>query len=264
MQKKYKVLIILLSLIVALIFLACVISFFSNSNFEKEDIENMFNLDTEDYIEVGKYKGVKCELHEFDIKYDVAIEIERDLARHKAKVLTTAFVLKYTDYKSVDEYKSAIKKRILKENELSQKKEVVDKVLDKISKKSKLNNYPQGLYKYLIKSQEDKDEINAEIRGLELEQYYSTIGFNEALREEYIENNSKKLVKRILILEYIADKEDIEITDKEVKDKVNDIKKGYQKSSKLLENRPLDIEFEARYSILLDKVGDFLYRNSKF
>jgi trigger factor len=178
----------------------------------------------------GDEKEVKVIIPEDDKNKDMAgKEVTYKVKIHEIKEkelprLNDDFAKIVGNYKSLDELKKNIKENLEKKAETMSKDNYEYELLEKVASVCKVE-IPEVLIKREIDYMMKNLESDLKSKNISLKDYYKTIKVDEKkLREEY-RSTAEQRIKKELILDKIAKEEKIEVDDKEIKEKINDIAK---------------------------------------
>ncbi len=124
-----------------------------------------------------------------------------------------AFVAKNSDYKTVSEYKEGTKKKLAQ----NKKDSAGYTAFETLTKDAKVTNTPKSLEDKWRKIISNDLEMRAKQSGMEVDSMLSMYGMD---KESYLKESVANQIKQILAVEYIVQKEGIEITDQEIKDEI--------------------------------------------
>ena len=128
-----------------------------------------------------------------------------------------------TDEKSLkEELKKTIEAR--KEREIENK--FMDEVLDKAVENMKVEIPHQMIHDELDRMIHQYEE-NLQMQGITLEQFYKFTASNEQALKDQMHPEAEKRVASRFLLEEIAKKENIEVTDKEVEEEIKKLSESY-------------------------------------
>ncbi|MGI6279238.1 MAG: trigger factor [Acutalibacteraceae bacterium] len=161
-------------------------------------------------------------------------------------------------FKSVEAYEKDLKMRAIKQY-----------LLDTVLANSKITDYPKEDLDYLYENERkrfENDIINQYSQyNIKFSDYLEAMGYTEEQFEtEFLENKIKPMMKDQMPVYYIAKTEGIEISNKDIDDKI----KEYVKSIGRDDVKADDVrEYYGNYYfeqiVLTEKVMDFLYENAK-
>ena len=180
--------------------------------------------------------------------------------RKQAPEYTEAYVKKNTDYKSKKEYEKAVKKQLKEQKENTALREQKNAIWTKVLDKTDVTKYPEDMVDRYKQAFSDQADYYAEQYGMDraqfLSQYYQAKDENEFAAK--IEDSAKALVKQEMLVEYIADKEDITYTDEEAEELQKNIEsQGYDEEAVQRETGR-NMEEYIHIELLYEKVQDFL------
>ena len=180
----------------------------------------------EEYVENLKGKDVEFTVKVTGLKKRVLPEMNEDFFKD----------LGYENVKTEAELKAEIKKHLLEHKEADAENKYIDELLRKASENIEVEINPE-----IIENEQNRmiDDYrnNLKMQGLSLEQYLQfTKSSIEDLKKQ-IEPEATSRVKIRYLLEEVSKKENVEVTDEEVKEEVNRISTAY----KVPENEVIDM-----------------------
>lgn len=194
-------------------------------------------IDTFEEQLIGKNIGEETEVNvTFPEEYQ-AEELKGKAATFKVTVkeikykelpeLDDDFVQDVSEFNTVDEYKADVKAKITerKENEAKAAKE--DAVIEKIIDSSKME-IPQPMVELQLDNMVQDYARRLQQQGLSIEQYMQYTGLTVDKLKEQMEPQAMKRIQSRLVLEAIAAKENIEVTDADVDKEIEEMSKMYQ------------------------------------
>ena len=170
---------------------------------------------------------------------------------------TDEFVAKNTEYSSSEEYEEAIREELIVEAQQASEDEAGSSALAQAVENAKIEGYPQALYDYTYQDTREICEGTAQMFGLEIDEviqdYYGAENLEEAVLDA---------VNETMVIQAIAKKEKLEISEKDFEKEAENLSAEY--GYETLE------EFEEDYSrteleliLVREKVLDFLYESSE-
>lgn len=168
-----------------------------------------------------------------------------------------SFVAEISDYTTIEEYEKALREELL----VSAKEEAVmaagEDALAQAIENATVDGYPQAVYDQCYNETVESYQFYAEMMGVDFDELLS-----EYVSEEDLADITVSTVYEVLVVRAIAEKEGLEITDKNYKEEAEALAAEYEYDS--LE------DFEADYGqtsivnmLLREKVVDFLYDSAK-
>ncbi|MGN1112561.1 MAG: trigger factor, partial [Acutalibacteraceae bacterium] len=145
------------------------------------------------------------------------------------------FVKDVSDKETIDEYKEELKgevaQRLQKESENDVENQITDKLVELIE-----GEIPQAMYSNEVNEMLREFDMRLRQQGMDLDTYMQYTGMNvEALAGGYREQAEKR-VKLRLILEKIAEKEAIEVTDEDVEKEYARLAEAYKMEVEKVKN----------------------------
>lgn len=169
------------------------------------------------------------------------------------------FVKTVGNYKTLDDFEKDIKDKLKKQVEMINKNNYERKLLEKVAEACEAK-VPKILIEreveYMMKTLED----DLKSKDLSLQDYYKSIKTDEEKVKKEYEIVAEKRIKQELVLDKISQVENIQVTEKEVKDKIKTIAKEMKQDPLKVEatfkkNNNLD---GLKENIKREKIIDFL------
>ncbi len=161
--------------------------------------------------------------------------------------------------KKLDELKKSIKENLQKEKEQASKQKTEIAMLDKILEKTKIGDLPEMIINNEAQSMMEEMKTQIESQGGKFDEYLKSINktYGDLLLE--ITPNAIKRLKTALMIREIAIKEKIEVSEKEIDEKIEELLKKYKGYEKV-EERVKEPSYRAYLSntIINQKVIDKL------
>lgn len=221
--------------------------------------------------EVGE-KGIKLDLafppdysneslQGKDVEFTVKI---KSATRPEQPEFNDEFAQSQGDYKTTEEYEKAVEKNVYnekkKEADSSQQTEIWSQVLED----TKVKKYPQDMVDHYVECFDEQIDYYAEQYGTDrdtiISQYYGVSSEKELKKQ--LKDYAKVLVKQEMLIEYIAEKENISYTKEEAESLQSNIEaQGYDEESVERETgRNMD-EY-VHIELLYEKVLEYLQDNA--
>ena len=167
--------------------------------------------------------------------------------------LNVDFVKTVGDYKNLDDSKKDIKDKLMKQIETLNKNNYELKLLEKVTDICEVK-VPKVLIEreveYMMKSLED----DLKSKDLSLQDYYKSIKTDEEKVKKEYRIVAEKRIKQELVLDKISQTEKIEVSEKEVKDKIKTI-------AEEVKQEPLKVEATLKKNNNLDGLKENLKRD---
>ena len=216
-------------------------------NDEEKDVNVKF---PEDYFSkdlAGKDATFKVKVHE--IKKKELPELDDEFAKD------------VSEFDTLEELKNSIKQRLINENVQKAKYEKEDAVMKVVTSEMKAD-IPTGMVDVEVDNMVKDMEQRMSYQGLKLEQYLKMLNKTESEFRKEFEPQAIEAIKSRLALEAIIKNEKIEVTEREIKDKLEEMAKNYGKTADELEKNE-NIKEYIKQGIENEKAIGFLVENAK-
>ena len=224
-------------------------------NDEEKDINVKFPDEYFSKDLAGKDATFKVKVHE--IKKKELPELDDEFAKD------------VSEFDTLKELKDSIKERLEKDNEQKAKYEKEDAIMKVITEGMKVD-IPAGMIEAEVDNMVKDMEQRMSYQGLKLEQYLKMLNKTEAEFKKDYEPQAIQAIKSRLALEAIIKAEKIEVTEKEIKEKLEEMAKNYGKTAEELEKNESikdyikqGIESEKAISVLVDNSKEVAKKKSK-
>ena len=196
----------------------------------------------------GKEVVFKVKIHE--VKTRVLPELNEDFFNDLG-------VENVNSEKELEEYASSL---IKNRKELELENKLIDEILEKVSKETEIE-LPEELVHEEVHRMMDSYNQKLQMQGLSLEQYMQfTNKTMEDLENELKDEASKNITYRYM-LEHIAEKENLEISEEEIKEETTRLAQMYQMSEEELIGAFGGVEM-VKYDLKMRKAIEFLKENN--
>lgn len=202
---------------------------------------------TEDYVDedlAGKTADIEVTLNEIMLENKPEYNDE--------------FVKTNLGFDTIAEYEESLKKDLLSEKEEEYKTESVSEIVQKIIDNSKFGDYEKKTYEACEEEYNSGNEQMAAMYGMELADYEELMGITADAKKQDI----VAMVHERQVVEAIAEKEGIKVSDDDIKKLAEDnyAEYEYDSADKFIEDYGKEY---LTYYLLSEKVYDFLYDNAK-
>ncbi len=154
-----------------------------------------------------------------DASFDVAL---KEIKVKQRPELDDDFAVEASDYETMDELRVSIQEELAEQKETSVENDFREELIKTASENAEVN-----VTDTLIDEQLDQmfQRLNQSIsqQGMDVEDYLGYMGTDEEGWREQNRETAAERAKELLVLEAIADVEDIEVTDEEIDEEVNEI-----------------------------------------
>lgn len=183
--------------------------------------------------------------------------------RDKVPEYDLDFVKNTTEYDSIEAYEDAIEKELYESKESEAISNQQTELWSQALENTKVKKYPQNIVDHYIEFNSKQIDDMAESYGMTREELLSSYDFGD--EEEFAavnEDSSKLRVKQEMLIEYIAEKEGLEYTDKEANKMIEEFESmGYD--DEMIESQTgRSVDDYVRIELLYQKVLEFLLDNA--
>lgn len=193
-----------------------------------------------------------------DAKFKVKIN---EIKKKELPKLDDEFAKDVSEFDTLKELKEDIKNKQKEKNDEKAKYETQDAVIKAVCENLEVE-IPSGMIE--LETENMLRDMNQRLsyQGLKLEQYLQMMGKTEEdIKKEY-EPQAIEAIKFRLALEKIIESEKIDVTDKEIKEKLEEMAKNYGKEAKELEENE-NIKNYIKDGLKSEKAIEFLVKNAK-
>ncbi|MGP3777234.1 trigger factor [Halanaerobium saccharolyticum] len=179
-------------------------------------------------MKVGEEKSVEVTFPEdyhaddlagADASFDVLL---KEIKVKQRPELDDDFAKEASDYETMEELRVSIEEELAEQKENSAENNFREELIKKASENAEVN-----MTDTLVDEQLDQmfQRLSQSIsqQGMDVEDYLGYMGMDEEGWREQNKETASERAKELLVLEAIADVEDIEVTDEEIEDEVNEI-----------------------------------------
>lgn len=197
----------------------------------------------------GKDATFECTIHEVKEK--------------KLPEINDEFIadIKIENVKNVEELRNYEKTTLLNQKSAQAKNEFIGKVLDSVAKDSKVS-IPEEIINNQAASHKKDMENRMQQSGLTLEQYLQIIGQKPEDFEAKLKEDSKREITNFLILDEVAHKENLVVTDEELEFEFSKIAEQYKMKVEDVKKALGNQVDEFKNNLKMNRVEDLLYKNN--
>lgn len=178
-------------------------------------------------------------------------------------VLDDDFAQDVSEFDTLDEYKEDIKKKLAEQKEQAAKTDKENAVLEKIVENAQMD-IPEAMVETQQQQLADDFAQRLSYQGLQIEQYFQFTGMT---REKFMEDLKPQALKTIqtrLVLEAIADAENIEVTEEELNAEYEKMASTYQMEVEKIKEILAGAQEESmKKDIAVQKAIDFVAEQAK-
>lgn len=141
--------------------------------------------------------------------------------------LDDEFASEVSEFETMDEYKEDLRKTLLVKKESEAKREKEGKVIEKIVENATME-IPDAMIEVQQEQMIDEFAQRLQYQGLKLEQYFQFAGTDRNGMMEQVKPEALKRIQSRLVLEAIADKEAVEVTQEDIDKELENMANMYQ------------------------------------
>ena len=168
----------------------------------------------------GKAALFKCKIHE--IKEKQVPELNDEFADDQG-------------FDTVDEYKEDLKKNIAEKKEKDAKTAKEDAAINAVIADAKMD-IPQAMVDTEAEQMMREFAQNLQMQGLSLDQYFMFTGMTKESFKDQTTPRAEERIKSRLVLEAVADAENLQATDEEFENEISDMAKNYNMEAEQVKN----------------------------
>ena len=157
--------------------------------------------------------------------------------------LDDEFAKDVSEFETFAEYKADIEKNLKERKEAAAKREKEDKVVDKVIENAQMD-IPEAMVQLQIEELLNNFISRLQQQGLSIDQYYQFTGSDRAAMEEQLRPQAMKTIQTRLVLEKVAEVEDIQISDEKVNEEIAKMAEAYKMTAEKLNELMVDYEKE--------------------
>lgn len=177
--------------------------------------------------------------------------------------LDDAYVSDTTDFETVDEYKADVKKKLEEKKAADAKNDKENKAVDKLVEMSKMD-IPEAMLRFQQEQMVRDFEQRLMYQGMNMDQYLQMTKQTREDMMEQVKPNAEKQIKSSLVVEAVANTNNIEVTDEDVDKKLEKMAKQYnmevEKIKELvkeqLDNVRTDIKMQKAVELIASKAKE--------
>lgn len=166
--------------------------------------------------------------------------------------LNEDFIKTMGNYKTLDDFRKDVKDKLEKQVEMVNKNNYESKLLEKVTEICEVK-VPEVLIKREVEYMMKSLEYDLKAKKLSLQDYYKTIKNDEEKVKKEYEIVAKKRIKQELVFDKISQVENLQVNEKEVKDKIKTI-------AEEMKQDPLKVEATFKKNNNLDGIKESIKR----
>ena len=157
--------------------------------------------------------------------------------------LDDEFAKDVSEFDTLEEYKKDIAQKLKERKEDVAKREKEDKVVDAIIENAQMD-IPEAMIQNQIRQLVDDFVRRLQSQGLSIDQYYQFTGLDNAKIQEQMRPQALKRIQSRLVLEKVAEVENIQVTDEKVDEEIAKMAEMYKMEADKLKELMGDYEKE--------------------
>ena len=181
----------------------------------------------------------------------------------KTPETTDELVSKATDgeYETIEDYLAYEKQKLTDQAEESKKSEAFNELMTQLFNTFTINSIPEDLVDYSLGSARNQYIQMAQMYGMTYEDMIASYGVDQTTFEGYLKDDIESSLKQEMILNAIAETENLTLSDEEYKEGAQRYADtyGYESVESFEEAYP---QGDIRKSLLMNKVMEFVYDNA--
>lgn len=187
-----------------------------------------------------------------------------EIKRKELPALDDEFAKDVSEFDTLAEYKEDLKKQLASRKEEEAKATQENIVVEKAAENADVE-IPQGMINSEVRNMMRDFDNRLRQQGMNLEMFMSFSGQTEADLQNQMKNDAEKRVRNNLVLEAIGKQENLEVSEEDVNEELNNMAASFKRSAdeirQILESNG---SFDSlKEEVLLRKTIDFLLANSK-
>ena len=154
---------------------------------------------------------------------EVIFEVKvKEIKEKELPELDDEFAKEVSDYETFEEYRNSIEERLQKSKDDRTQREYENKLIEKASENAEID-VPDKMVEDELNKMFQNFAQSVSQQGMDIEDYLNYIGTDESGWKEQNKESAENRTRSNLVLEAIAEKEGIEISDEEIEEQINEI-----------------------------------------
>jgi trigger factor len=177
--------------------------------------------------------------------------------------LDDEYISDTTDFETVDEWKADIKKQVTERKEQSAQRERESKAIDALVEMSKVE-LPEPMIVYQQEKMIDNFGQQLMYQGMNLEQYLNMTGQTRDDMRDHVRPEAEKQIKRSLVIEAVAEAQNIEVSEEDTAAEIEKMAKQYQMEVDKIKEIMGEEQMESlKMDIKMQKAAEFIASQAK-
>ena len=177
--------------------------------------------------------------------------------------LDDEYISDTTDFETVDEWKADIKKQVTERKEQSAQRERESKAIDALVEMSKVE-LPEPMIVYQQEKMIDNFGQQLMYQGMNLEQYLNMTGQTRDDMRDQVRPEAEKQIKRSLVIEAVAEAQNIEVSEEDTAAEIEKMVKQYQMEVDKIKEIMGEEQMESlKMDIKMQKAAEYIASQAK-
>ena len=177
--------------------------------------------------------------------------------------LDDEYISDTTDFETVDEWKADIKKQVTERKEQSAQRERESKAIDALVEMSKVE-LPEPMIVYQQEKMIDNFGQQLMYQGMNLEQYLNMTGQTRDDMRDQVRPEAEKQIKRSLVIEAVAEAQNIEVSEEDTAAEIEKMAKQYQMEVDKIKEIMGEEQMESlKMDIKMQKAAEYIASQAK-
>ena len=177
--------------------------------------------------------------------------------------LDDEYISDTTDFETVDEWKADIKKQVTERKEQSAQRERESKAIDALVEMSKVE-LPEPMIVYQQEKMIDNFGQQLMYQGMNLEQYLNMTGQTRDDMRDQVRPEAEKQIKRSLVIEAVAEDQNIEVSEEDTAAEIEKMAKQYQMEVDKIKEIMGEEQMESlKMDIKMQKAAEYIASQAK-
>jgi len=186
----------------------------------------------------------------------------KEIKEKELPELDDEFAQDVSEFDTLKEYKADIKKQVAEKKAKAAKTEVENEAIDKVIENSKMNIHDK-MIDATVRNMTDEFANRIQSQGISLEQYMQFTGMTSDGLLEQMRPQAVKRIQSRLVLEAIAEKENIEVSQEDIDKELENMASMYQMEVDKLKEMVGETELESiKKDIAVQKAVDVVSNNT--
>ena len=220
---------------------------------------------------IGKKKGETCDVNvTFPTEYHADelagkpakfVVTIKEIKRNELPELNDEFASEVSDFDTLEEYKADIRKKLQEKKEQDAKVENENKVIEKVVENATME-LPQPMVDTQAREMVENYARRLQSQGLNINDYMKYTGMTPDKLMEQMRPEAEKRIKTRLVLEKVAEVENVEVSDEKLDEQIGEIAASYKieadKLKEMMGEREKeqireDLKVQAAIDVLVDQ-----------